>query len=420
MNLALEISIFAVLNIFMIYTIYDLLDIFFNKICIVEKNIKKLAYLLCYVLSIFTFFISKTYLNIIVIAICILGLTFVYKTNFKKRILASLLVIIFLLGIESSIRVFVFGSILYSSIMPIYSLSITRLLQFIVVKIYKITNIKQSKLEVVEWFKLLVVPLISLGIMYILTIISIGLSEDIIILIIVIIGLISIINIYFFNLYDFTIESNKNKIENIILSKQIQYYKNQYNQIENNLNQMKQIKHDLKHRLTSIIITKSDEEIDELLLEITNDDYISYTNIHSLDAILNFKKKKANDLAVGFVVESTIYKDILVDGQDLCVIIGNVLDNAIEASSKIENSKITIKLLQENNSFYVNISNPFIEPIYLKNGLIKSNKTSINHGIGLKSVNNIVDNIGGNLKISIKGNIFTLEILLLDCNSKLK
>lgn len=422
MNLILEICIFAVLNVFMIYTIYDFLDIFFSKMYIVEKNTRLISYSLCYILSIGTFFIDVVGLNMILILVCIFCLTYVFKSNLKKRILASFVVMAFLLGIEIFVSVLVTGAyninnsnIFDSTLISIYSLSITRLLQFILVKIYKITNINQTQFKVIEWLKYLVVPIISIVIMYILTILSVWLGQDTILLIIVIIGLISIINIYFFNLYDFTLESNKNKNENIILNKQIDYYKNQYTQIEENLNQIKKIQHDLRYRLTSIIVNKSDDEIDKLMSEITSYDYIPYTNIHSLDAILNFKKKTASKLGVELVVESTIYKDILIDGQDLCVIMGNVLDNSIEASSEIENSKITIKLLQENNSVYFNISNHFTQPILYENGFMKSNKNSLERGIGLKSVRNIVDKIGGNLKITAQDNVFTLEILLLDC-----
>lgn len=99
---------------------------------------------------------------------------------------------------------------------------------------------------------------------------------------------------------------------------------------------------------------------------------------------------------------------------DLNIILGNLLDNAIEAVSKLERNKVikaSIKL--DRNILYINISNPFDgNIIYKKSNLKTTHKDKENHGFGLKSVKKAISKYNGIMNVYHTDSIFNVDVLL--------
>ena len=97
-------------------------------------------------------------------------------------------------------------------------------------------------------------------------------------------------------------------------------------------------------------------------------------------------------------------------------ILGNLIDNIIEANIKIENvsdrySNINIKYIK--NNLFINLENSFKEVKFDNNNNLKTlKKESHKHGLGLKSIKNIVDKYNGFIKMDIKENKFITKIVL--------
>ena len=102
-----------------------------------------------------------------------------------------------------------------------------------------------------------------------------------------------------------------------------------------------------------------------------------------------------------------------VDDQDWCIILANLLDNAIEASEKVADKKeIAVKLETYPYGAVINISNSY-EQICLKNGqLITTKENRLGHGLGYQSIRQAVQKYKGSIEFHAEDGKFTANIVL--------
>lgn len=98
---------------------------------------------------------------------------------------------------------------------------------------------------------------------------------------------------------------------------------------------------------------------------------------------------------------------------DLCAILGNALDNAIEACEKLPNAEsnvIAVSSELANGYLFLSIVNPVVNDVKIVNNNIATSKgDSIAHGLGLGSIRNAVSKYGGEMRLSCENNLFRLE-----------
>lgn len=101
---------------------------------------------------------------------------------------------------------------------------------------------------------------------------------------------------------------------------------------------------------------------------------------------------------------------------DVCVLLGNLLDNSIEAVKKIfekERREIFLKLRTVNNIFLLEIKNPYIGTRRMSNNKYLTTKEDKGlHGLGLESCRSIVESYGGVMEISDENNQFIVQITI--------
>ena len=117
-----------------------------------------------------------------------------------------------------------------------------------------------------------------------------------------------------------------------------------------------------------------------------------------MDALVNYKYLLAVQKNIEMQVEICIPEELNVDTADLCIILGNLLDNAIEAAEKCEKEKrIRLKILYGNRNIRIEIANTFDGEIHrMENGMyMTSKKDAKRHGIGLQSVQKSIDKYKG-------------------------
>lgn len=96
---------------------------------------------------------------------------------------------------------------------------------------------------------------------------------------------------------------------------------------------------------------------------------------------------------------------------DLCVILSNLLDNAIEASEKIKEPKIEIVLSKQKSYFTIIVKNKIEESVLEKNTELKTTKSDSEcHGIGVQSIKEIVNRYNGMMEYYEKDKWFTASI----------
>jgi len=134
----------------------------------------------------------------------------------------------------------------------------------------------------------------------------------------------------------------------------------------------------------------------------------------SIDFILNCKTDEAMKYGIEIRTDLDIYFCPL-GKNDLCILLGNLLDNAMEAVKDLPkgNRFIILKMQSVNNMFLLEISNVYIGKRKRCGGKYETTKTGSGiHGLGLESCKNIVKQYDGLFEIEDDGEIFKVEVTI--------
>ena len=193
----------------------------------------------------------------------------------------------------------------------------------------------------------------------------------------------------------------------------------QYKLSRENIALINQKCHDLKHQIRAI--RNASEEDKNKYLEGMEDSIRIYeaivkTGNEVLDTILTEKSLycKDKEITVSCVADGSQMN--FIDTADLYAILGNALDNAIEAVVKLESEEqkqIDVMVYRQQNFLVMNIVNPIAEKLVYEEDLPVTTKGDKRyHGFGLKSMNYIVKKYDGFLNISEADGCFSLKILI--------
>lgn len=148
---------------------------------------------------------------------------------------------------------------------------------------------------------------------------------------------INMMNIF---LYNYLTEKTYLLQQQILVGAQNQHYED----VLKKQQELRTLKHDLKNLLLGLNYHVYNENLEEaklLLKEITAgsiDTYVSYTECWPIDTILSSKISQMKKQNVQFALELKVPVDLTIDDKvvDICAILGNILDNAIEECVRIE------------------------------------------------------------------------------------
>lgn len=137
----------------------------------------------------------------------------------------------------------------------------------------------------------------------------------------------------------------------------------------------------------------------------------------TLDAIINYKCTQAENagikINVNTWIERNLYKDL--DAKDFMTILGNLMDNAIEAQHNLKGEKfIRIKITQNTKNLYINMENSYEHKLIRKKQQYMTTKEDQStHGIGLSNVDKIVTKYHGNMELDGKDGVFIVNIMMI-------
>lgn len=176
--------------------------------------------------------------------------------------------------------------------------------------------------------------------------------------------------------------------------------------------------HDIKHQINSLKSISDSELRLQYIKEIENDismyESIAKTGNEALDYILTEKGIQCRKNHIEFTVMADGNSLSILSYNDIYCLFGNAIDNAIEASLKIEDHKkrlIALKVFKKNNLIIIHLDNYCDEEPMMIDGLPQTTKKGSTHGYGTKSIKYIVDKYNGNMQFSYKNRIFSLDIL---------
>lgn len=154
--------------------------------------------------------------------------------------------------------------------------------------------------------------------------------------------------------------------------------------------------------------------LDELDTDLSTVDTVVKTGNRMTDAILNSKISLAMSKNIPVSADANIPVALTTPELDLCVIIGNLFDNAIEASLALPEEKRMIRIYMDmkNTQLYLSFTNlTATKKQRIEGGRFRSTKGK-GHGFGLASIDEIVGRHSGYISRNSEDGAFTTEILL--------
>jgi sensor histidine kinase YesM len=415
--------------IFGVYILYRFMGIFFNRKNI-NKKIELISYSIYYILAVtISIFINIPIIMTIFNLISIFILSYNYTGSINRRLVSVVNIYIilmisellagFIIGLEG-IDFSAFEINQYNSIVGVVLSRVISFAAVLICESYK--NIKTGiHIPKSKWICIFLIP--SSSIYIILIIFS---TEGIVFYNkILITGILLFINFATFYLYDVVSENMMNKIEKAVAEEQNRYYEKQFHTMKNSIDQMDTLRHDFKNHIETlkqlVTIDEKDKAINHMLkISETslkkNDIYVDTGNV-VIDSIINFKINEAEKFSIKCNTKIILPWDLKLNSFEMTAILGNLMDNAIEANKKINEEKrqINFTMKYDRGRLFIRISNPYNQKILKDKNtkkLLTTKKDNNNHGKGMDSIKNIVEKNDGLIDIDYDNNIFQVRITL--------
>lgn len=195
----------------------------------------------------------------------------------------------------------------------------------------------------------------------------------------------------------------------------------QYENLNKQIAATRQARHDLRHHIAVMdeyLIHKEYDKLHEYLQNykksLSNNSMTFFCKHNTVNILLLYFAQQAREKQIDFFVSVSLPEQIAIPDNVLSALLGNLLENALEACQTVQNrqAQISIKAKTQSDALFIQIENTYCqEPIKDKNGRYLSSKRK-GLGIGLESVQNIVAQYNGLLEIEPKDGCFRVSILL--------
>lgn len=190
--------------------------------------------------------------------------------------------------------------------------------------------------------------------------------------------------------------------------------------------EVRAMRHDMKNNIQVLMLLLENKEYDkmreylgELGEGLSTTEVSAHTGDTIADAIIMRKKEEAKQ-AGATLKSSGVISGVDISPTDMCKILANLLDNAIEAVSGMETDRafkvIDLDFRKTDNFFMISVSNPTEHEVVIRNGEIETNKSDKkSHGFGIKNIRNAASCYGGELSMKCTpisyGYLFESQVL---------
>jgi len=205
---------------------------------------------------------------------------------------------------------------------------------------------------------------------------------------------------------------------------QIEMQKEYYRSLCHQINEVRSIRHDVRHFIRVIerlVKEKHYEKLEQFLSEYVvkadSKPFPVFCENIVINSILGYFALRFQESGIPFHCVCAVPQQIYVSDSDLCVVLSNSLENAMEACKRMEDIDkcfVDAELKYLNNHLLIKISNSFNGELNEKDSSFLTTKKERYHGFGLKNIEKVADLYGGYLKIEHSDNVFTLMIAFPD------
>lgn len=249
---------------------------------------------------------------------------------------------------------------------------------------------------------------------------------------ILILSLLSIV--YSVKLFQDMITLNKEKSDKLILEKQMKNMQEHMTEMEHIYGGVRSMKHDMKNTLSVIMQLvvneekQANEELQNYLSELNQTmdrlDFQYKTGNSVVDILLNMKYHELTRIMPDIQLNADrllFPENLQIQGYDIGIILGNALDNAIEACRKLKGKEpdaetfIRLSSFRKGKMIFIEIANSFDGNVIRKRQAEfpvtdKADKEA--HGIGLSNIKNAAGKYHGAVDWSVNNKVFTLSVMM--------
>lgn len=223
------------------------------------------------------------------------------------------------------------------------------------------------------------------------------------------------VNISSVTLFQKLVQLGEEERKRVILENQLVQIQREIEEIQDIYADMRGLRHDMRSHLESIAAFirktsgKDREELNNYIgkMETTINrlDFVYRTGNPITDVIIHQKKQEAEKWHISFEADFTYPDKQQIDVYDIGIVLNNALENAIEASSKVEGGKsISLRSYMKGNLFFIEVENDFSGELVIDNetGLpVSSKKDRQLHGVGMENIQRCAKKYMGDIDMTI-------------------
>lgn len=306
------------------------------------------------------------------------------------------------------------------------SICLTKLLFFVITRI--ILRIKESgKLKGMDVIALVIVPMLSDLAITLMMYAAIQ-EPSIQTIVLYAVGIVLILNIVVYFLFIRLGKAGKIKTEMALLALQNECLQENAKDIENMYDTVRALRHDLKNHLLCILSMAEERDVEGIeqytgqLLQQQNtvNKLIMFSGSKVLDAIINSKSAAAE--RAGVRLSAIITTPLAgVSPEDITIILGNALDNAIRAAKDSQRKVVDIHIQPQGAYSSIVIANDIAHPVLSDNPALRTTKNiRYRHGFGIQNMRQAVERNQGLIRFYEQNDRFICDILLLNVQSRNK
>lgn len=229
------------------------------------------------------------------------------------------------------------------------------------------------------------------------------------------------LNLLLYFLFEKIIENYEEKLKYSLINQQLYLQKQSLEEMEKANQTIKNFKHDIKNHIMCIELMLKDKDYNEInryLSGLSQSMSTSYSFVKSgnkiVDAVLNSKLTYARARQIQMNIEANLSIEIGIEDFELCALLSNLVDNALEASEKVNEPEINIMIKIVKKYLVISITNRLSDNFVINPNFVTTKKDKENHGIGMSVIKSIVSHYEGNVSFSVENGLFNARVFLLN------
>lgn len=281
-----------------------------------------------------------------------------------------------------------------------------------------------SEIPLLYFFSILLIPISSIYMMHHIFLIAAAHSEYMIFSVIASF-LLLVVNYVIFEVYDWISRNAELREQNRLYVRQLELCSQQAEERESLYLEIRRIRHDLKNHLSGLlgmIQTGQTSEAEKYIMQMLDIgagehlEEISRSGNIVVDSLINHAYTAAKKDNIQFNINVLVPASIPFESGHLAIILGNLLENALEACRNIPDKKgfISLDISYAKDIFQLYIKNNYQAKRKkdIIDHYITTKGDSIYHGLGLSSINHAIANYHGQMDITDNENIFQVIIVM--------